>query len=293
MKKYIVFLFTLTSFLGFTACSDEGPSGTSIFDTSAVNRNGFDQWLLKNYAVPYNIDFKYKMEDIESDMKYTLIPADSSKSAKLAIIVKYLWLDAYDEVAGLNFTKSNVPRMIHLIGSPAYNNNNTVVLGTAEGGLKVTLYMVNYLDDAMLHDYATLNLYYFHTMHHEFTHILNQKKPYNTAFNLITEDAYVSGDWYQVETSTAHQAGFVTPYAMSEGLEDFAEMLSVYVTTSQTDWDALLVDAGTTGSPLILQKLDYVRNYMQESWGIDIDQLRDVVLRRAGELYTLDLEHLK
>ena len=183
--------------------------------------------------------------------------------------------------------------MINLVGSPAYNNNNTQVLGTAEGGLKVTLYKVNELDDAMLHNYATLNLYYFHTMHHEFTHILNQKKPYNTAFNQITESAYVSGDWYFVDNSAAHQAGFVTPYAMSEGTEDFAEMLSVYVTTSSADWDALLTDAGTTGAPIIIQKLDYLRTYMQESWGIDINQLRDVVLRRASELSTLDLDYLK
>lgn len=293
MKKYIVFLLTLTLSMGFTACSDDDPSGTSIFSTATINRNDFDRWLLKSYTYPYNIDFKYKMEDIESDMKYTLIPADLTKSAKLAIIVKYLWLDAYDEVAGQDFTKSNVPRMINLVGSPAYNNNNTQVLGTAEGGLKVTLYKVNELDDAMLHNYATLNLYYFHTMHHEFTHILNQKKPYNTAFNQITESAYVSGDWYFVDNSAAHQAGFVTPYAMSEGTEDFAEMLSVYVTTSSADWDALLTDAGTTGAPIIIQKLDYLRTYMQESWGIDINQLRDVVLRRASELSTLDLDYLK
>jgi len=268
MKKYIVFLLTLTLSMGFTACSDDDPSGTSIFSTATINRNDFDRWLLKSYTYPYNIDFKYKMEDIESDMKYTLIPADLTKSAKLAIIVKYLWLDAYDEVAGQDFTKSNVPRMINLVGSPAYNNNNTQVLGTAEGGLKVTLYKVNELDDEMLHNYATLNLYYFHTMHHEFTHILNQKKPYNTAFNQITESAYVSGDWYFVDNSAAHQAGFVTPYAMSEGTEDFAEMLSVYVTTSSADWDALLTDAGTTGAPIIIQKLDYLRTYMQESYTI-------------------------
>ena len=65
-----------------------------------------------------------------------------------------------------------------MIGSAAYNSGDgTMVLGTAEGGLVITLYMVNRLTDATLRDYATLNEYYFHTMHHEFTHILNQKIP--------------------------------------------------------------------------------------------------------------------
>ena len=71
-----------------------------------------------------------------------------------AIIVKYLWFDAYNEVAGQDFIKTNVPRVITLIGSPAYENTGTMVLGTAEGGYKVTLYMVNNLDDATLKDYG-------------------------------------------------------------------------------------------------------------------------------------------
>lgn len=35
--------------------------------------------------------------------------------------------------------------MIHLVGSPAYDEGQ-ITLGTAEGGLKVTLYNVNTLD---------------------------------------------------------------------------------------------------------------------------------------------------
>jgi len=291
MKKYIIFLFVLALSAGFASCSNDDPSSTSIFNKT-TSRDSLDLWLLKNYTYPYNVAFKYKWEDIESDKTYNLVPADSAKAAKLAIIVKYLWFDAYTEVAGEDFVKSNVPRVIFLVGSAAYNDNNTMVLGTAEGGLKITLYMVNSLTDAMLKNYSTLNEYYFHTMHHEFTHILNQKKPYDTNFNLITESGYVSGSWYQYTSSQAHQAGFVTPYAMDEGKEDFAEMMSTYVTTSESDWNAILSDAGTGGAALISEKLDIVRSYMKDSWGIDIDDIRDVVLRRAGDINNLDLNHL-
>ena len=315
MKKIFYILFATVLGLGFTACSEDKPSDDSIFGGKTVQRDAFDLWLLKNYTYPYNIDFKYKMEDIESDMKYTLVPADSAKSAKLAIIVKYLWLDAYAEVAGHDFVKASVPRMIHLIGSPAYNSEGTMVLGTAEGGLKVTLYMVNWLTDDMLKDYETLNEYYFHTMHHEFTHILNQKKPYDTNFDLITESDYVSGDWYQLTDMDALQHGFVTPYSMVEPIEDFAEMLSVYVTDSKEAWQARMEIArqwtpakwgyydddsrflnarkpASTGEDLINDKLAIVRTYMQDAWDIDIDELRDAVAHRANELSSLDLEHL-
>lgn len=274
------------------SCSDDDPSSESIFPTTSPKRDAFDKWLLENYTFPYNVEMKYKMEDIESDMKYHLVPADSAKTAKLSIIMKYLWFDAYNEVVGPDFIKENMPRTIHFIGSPAYNSEGTMVLGTAEGGLKITLYMVNSLDDETLKDYDTMNKYYFHTLHHEFTHILNQKIPYDQSYKLITESGYVSGDWYLISDKTAHQAGFITPYAMVEPLEDFAEMLSGYVTKSQSEWNAILADAGTTGAASISAKLDIVRHYMQDSWNVDIDQLRAAVLRRASTLSAVDLKHL-
>ncbi len=293
MKKniYAILLAFVASF-ALMSCSDDDPSSESIFPTTSPKRDAFDKWLLENYTFPYNVEMKYKMEDIESDMKYHLVPADSAKTAKLSIIMKYLWFDAYNEVVGPDFIKENMPRTIHFIGSPAYNSEGTMVLGTAEGGLKITLYMVNSLDDETLKDYDTMNKYYFHTLHHEFTHILNQKIPYDQSYKLITESGYVSGDWYLIPDKTAHQAGFITPYAMVEPLEDFAEMLSGYVTMSQSEWNAILADAGTTGAASISAKLDIVRHYMQDSWNVDIDQLRAAVLRRASTLSAVDLEHL-
>ncbi|WP_314948947.1 putative zinc-binding metallopeptidase [Hoylesella shahii] len=293
MKKILIALLAIVA-LGFASCSEDNPSSESIFAKKAVHRDNFDKWLLNSYTYPYNIDVKYKMEDIYSDMKYHLVPADSAKAAKLSIIAKYLWFDAYAECVGPNFVKANVPRIIHLIGSPAFNSGQgTMVLGTAEGGLVITLYMVNNLTDKMLTDYATVNDYYFHTMHHEFTHILNQKIPYDENFQHISEGNYVSGDWYQKRTSAANKKGFVTPYAMSEPLEDFAEMLSVYVTTSPSGWQKIMDTAGTTGAPFIQAKLDVVRAYMKASWKLDIDELRSIVLRRASEINHLDLNQLK
>ncbi len=290
-------MLALGAGMAMVSCSSDDPDTATIFPVESPQRDELDLWLQKNYTSPYNIDFKYKMEDIESDYTYTLVPADSAKSAKLAILIKYLWLDSYAEVLGQDFVKSYVPRVIHLVGSPAYNSNGTMVLGVAEGGLKVTLYMVNSLTNAVLRDYDTMTTYYFHVMHHEFTHILTQKKPYDTSFNQITESGYVSGNWYQVEDSTAHGKGFVTPYAMSEGNEDFAEMLSSYITKTEAQWQAIMDDAqtygGTTAVEALEQKLNLLRNYMSESWNCDIDELRSAILRRGSEIQSLDMEHLK
>jgi substrate import-associated zinc metallohydrolase lipoprotein len=293
MEKIYLFLLAAFVALGMTSCGDDDPDGAEIFPTSAVNRDSFDKWLLKNFTMPYNVEVKYKMEDIYSDMSYDLVPADSANSAKLMKIAKYLWFDAYAEVMGPEFVKENVPRVIHLIGSPAYNvGQGTMVLGTAEGGYIVTLYMVNSLDDDMLADYSLMNEYYFHTMHHEFTHILTQKKSYSENYQLITANSYVSGDWYQKSDHEAHQAGYVTPYSMSESNEDFAEVMSTYITDSPEQWQAILDDAGTEGAAYINQKLAIVRTYMKESWGLDIDKMRDCIQRRGKQLGSLDLEKL-
>lgn len=282
--------------MSLVACSDDDKiSSTTIFPTTPPQRDAFDIWLQKNYTATYNIDVKYKMEDIESDMTYQLVPADSSKSAKIAILIKYLWFDAYNEAVGQNFVKANVPRIIHFIGSSAYNSNGTETVGTAEGGLKVTLYKINDIDESRIQTdayYHRLNEYYFHTMHHEFTHILHQKIPYDTNFKLISEANYRSTDWYLYSTAQAQRLGFITNYAMSQPDDDFAELMSTYITSSKSEWENDIATAGTSGANIINQKLEILRKYMQESWGLDIDLLRDIIQRRASEMKTLDLEHL-
>lgn len=42
--------------------------------------------------------------------------------------------------------KTYSPRVMQLVGSAAYDSQSSIVMGTAEGGLKVTLYNVNIID---------------------------------------------------------------------------------------------------------------------------------------------------
>lgn len=292
MKKYIfMFALSLAALGSFTSCSDDNLDKESIFQDSKVKENDFDKWIYKNYTLPYNINLMYRLQDIESNHDYSLAPADYDNSVILAHIVKYAWLEAYDEVAGVDFTRRFVPKMLHFIGSAAYESNGTMVLGTAEGGLKVTLYLVNSLQL----DKDFLNEYYFKTMHHEFSHILHQTKSYPTEFDLISEANYVNGDWYLVDDSEAHQLGFVTPYAMCEPREDIAEVTSIYITKTPAEWQAILDDAGTDGAAIINQKIEIVKKYMESSWGLDMDELRDCVQRRINDVVdgNVDLESLK
>ena len=82
----------------------------------------------------------------------------------------------------------------------------------------------------------------------------------------------------------AWQQGFVTSYAMSESREDFVENIAVYVTNTEDYWNNMLQNAGESGRALIKQKFEIVYSYMEQTWGINLDELRDIVLRRQDDI---------
>ncbi len=289
MKKIkILSLILLVTLLA--GCSDDKLSSESVIKDPQTETNKFDDWILENMVKVYNIDLKYRMEDIESDMDYNLVPANYNNSIVLTQMVKFLCLEAYDTVTGdTKFIRKTFPKIIHLIGSPAYRNNGTMVVGTAEGGRKITLYNVNGM---IPNNVEYMNQFYFHTIHHEFSHILHQTKPYSPAFKEISADKYVTDSWKDTSDADALKQGFISPYASSAVDEDFVELIAFYITLPAKDWDQRLVTAGKTGRPIIENKFDIIKNYLADEWEIDIDLLRDEVAKRIADLKNHDFTEL-
>jgi substrate import-associated zinc metallohydrolase lipoprotein len=355
-----------------TACGTDNDvdSSYSAFDTEIPTRSVFDNWLLENYTKPYNINFIYRYNDKETDNAYNVIPADLEKSKALAVMIKHVWLDAYAEAVGESFIKTYSPRVYQLIGSAEYSSggSNEMVLGTAEGGLKVTVFRVNaitpdnpwidqdsYFPNTTASNPMDLNYWFFHTMHHEFCHILTQQKNYSTEFQTISTSDYQTTNWVNVDDEEAPSMGFTSGYGSKEYNEDFAEIYSFYVTHTQAAFQKLLnaaiVETDTpatdaNGNPVykkdadgnlipqtdaagniiyqtdangqpvyskvtaddgtvtyvqvpayeremekdytnynkLVQKFNIVYDYFTNSWGIDLDTLREIVLRRSKEV---------
>ena len=291
--KQLIGIFIALATLSLWSCSEDDLDPNSIFGGTETGKvpNEFDTWLLDNYTTPYNIEFKYRFEDMESDDEYNLAPADYDKSIALAKFTKYLWLESYEELLGPEFIRTYCPRLMFLVGSPAYNTQGSIVLGTAEGGLKITLYNVNNISLTSI-NVDQLNYWYFKTMHHEFSHILHQTKEYSTDFNEITPSNYQSTSWVNVSDQEALDMGFVSPYASSETQEDFVEIISIYVTHTAEYWDNLVGSASAEGQGYINQKLEIVKDYMTTTWNIDLDELRDIVQRRSQEVAQWDVNDL-
>ncbi|MBP1663105.1 MAG: hypothetical protein H6Q20_2242 [Bacteroidetes bacterium] len=275
--------------VSFSSCSSEELDPVSVFASETTEvQNDFDRWLEKNYVDNYNIEFKYRFEFNESDKSYNLIAADYNKSIALSKLIKFLWLETYEELCGTDFIRSYCPKVIFLIGSPAYDESGSVVLGAAEGGLKISLFNVNGINTENL-NVEELNKWYFKTMHHEFGHILNQKKSYPTEFNEVSAKNYQSESWVNLTDQEALDMGFVSNYASSEASEDFVEILSIYVTNDAAYWDNLVSSASETGQQAINAKLNIVKSYCKETFGFDLDNLRRIVQRRSAEVVDLNL----
>lgn len=285
MKKIITYLsIAAFSVLSFSACQKDDLNPNSVIKVETAPATELDKWLNDNYVKPYNIDFKYRFELNESDMNYYTVPADYDEAVIMAHLVKYLCIDTYDELAGVDFTREYFPKMFFLIGEFEYKNNGSYILGTAEGGKKILLSGVNYLSYMLNQGPEALNHYYIKTIHHEFTHILNQIKNYPTDFKQVTGSGYVADNWSKEPYNTEYlKNGFISDYAQHSDGEDFAEMLSIYVTNTQEYWDSQLKDAGASAD-FIRAKLQIVRDYMKTVWSIDIDELRSVIIRRQNDV---------
>ncbi|QQT27125.1 MULTISPECIES: putative zinc-binding metallopeptidase [Sphingobacterium] len=295
MKNFrTIILLSLASLSLFNSCekSDKLDS-KSVFVDSDKPKNALDNYIYENITKPYNIQILYKYVDRESDVNYHLVPATYDGSVRLTKLLIYLGTGPYDQVTGSKqFVRDNFARLFNYIGNVAVQNNGSVILGTAENGAKISLYNVINLNATSGLNQAFLNQYYFKTVHHETQHIFNQRKPFPTGFNEITGTAYVDDAWNQVWASSgaAIAAGFISTYASKAPTEDFAELYSFYITRSQAEFDAMLNVTGSTaaGRALIASKLTIVKNYMNSEWGINMDQLRQVILDRYANLNSFD-----
>ena len=295
MKSNIFKFITLLAIISisFSACKEDINFTKSVFiDEDEAELSAFDKWLEDIYLNPYNLQFCYRMQDVENDYNYNLVPTTLHQSQQMAILVKYLWFDVYGKVASPTFLKKYGPRYIHLIGSAAYNPNlGTMILGLAEGGIKITLFRCNDLDYSSVDD---MNEFYFKTMHHEFAHILHQQRTIPKEFETYSAGWYDPMAWQERTDSEAATLGFVSPYGSSQPREDFVEVIANYIVKTDEQWETILdlaskpgvnqtgdiIVESLDGKSIIETKLEICRKWFRDSWEIELDSLRAEVQER-------------
>ncbi|GAA4208933.1 hypothetical protein GCM10022289_33580 [Pedobacter jeongneungensis] len=272
MKRNYILLLALV-FVLMQGCKKEENLDRKIVGLGGDSwqQSALDNWLFTTFTQPYNISVKYRWDGTEYDNTKTLVPVKVENVQPLMEMVRKAWIDPYTSEIGQGFIKTYAPKNYVLVGSVQYNSGGTVTLGEAEGGIKVTLFNVNNFSNTD----RNVSKRVLKTIHHEFTHILNQTTTYQKEFPLITPAGYTA-DW---NNSTGFAAnGFITQYAQAAPTEDYAEMVSVMLTEGKQGYEAIL-RANSTASAvaLIRKKEDLVVSYFKQVWGIDFYTLQNRV----------------
>jgi len=256
-----------------------------------------DNWVYTNLTKPFNISVKYKWDQFELELNKNLVPPREEKIVPVMEAVKKVWIDTYIAEAGDVFMKTYCPKFFVLCGSASWNTDGTITLGTAEGGRKIVLYVLNDFRTKSMPDYRPADSMgikqMFHTIEHEFGHILHQNVLYPDDYKRITPGFYTA-NWNNVSDNAARRDGFVTAYAMSAPDEDFVEMISMMLTEGRAGFDKIVnsIPPGASQNGItqaeakakLRKKEAMVVAYYKDVWGMDFYRLQARVRAAVDEL---------
>ena len=252
--------------------------------TTTPSDDEIDQYIQKNFLDTYGVAIRYKFVDRYVDQTKRVTPPSRDVVIPMLDFLTEFWADPFVAVPnGSEFFRTHVPAEMVMIGSPIFNEDGTVTLGTADAGARITLTEVNALDlTSREWVYGQL-----HVIYHEFAHILHQRHNLPSNWKQISPEGYTSaGSWYNLTENEALERGFVSPYATLSFDEDFAETTSFilynpdfytkYMTDEANCTDAAC-EARNAGRQKLRVKYNSVVNHYQATVGVDLLSVRAVI----------------
>lgn len=304
MKSRIILALLFAAI--FWACEKEDDVNY-VKEVIEESNDEIDIYFRTNYLKPYGTAVRWKWDDklVENSKKVT--PVKREHCIPMGEFINRFWLEPFTITeAGDDFMKEHFPPEIVLVGSRMYNANGTVTLGYADAGVRITFTQVNEFD-LKNEDWLLMQL---RTAEHEYAHIVHQKHNLPSGFKQVSLGNYVSNNWVNLPgdvqadnpriSREAIARGMVSNYGASDDNEDFCEVLSLYITSKpeifkeryithepevEEDGEEPAPDAArvNSGRDLIAIKVNMVKNYYQDNFGIDLDQVRDEILKRINE----------
>ncbi|WP_316843312.1 substrate import-associated zinc metallohydrolase lipoprotein [Pedobacter psychrodurus] len=273
MKKNIFKIFAALFFIAvIVSCRKEDPLNVDFSKLNIDNpvaNTPLDTWLTTTFLNEYNIDVIYRYNRFYhgDDRDVAAVKVDKVQPQMQTVLEGFLL--PYRKVAGVTFIKKYAPKQFVLFGSGSYNPDNSYTLATAAAGRNITIYDLNSFD---LSDPNTI-VNKLRTIHHEFTHILNQIVPMPVDFQLITKSTYLA-TWTTKSDESAQADGYVTPYASSQPGEDFAETTTSLLVYGQAWYDDRANGSTAAGKIALKAKEASVEQYFTVNLGIDFRALQ-------------------
>lgn len=269
-----IIIIILASLFGFGCTKSEDlTEQVNNMDFSGGYRspNEIDNWLMTNITQPYNIQIKYYWDRSELALNKSITPVDESKVIPVAQILLSYFLKPYEAETSNYFIKTYPPKQYVLVGSAEYNSNGSVTVGSAEAGKKITLYRLNAFSPSNRDSLLRV----LKTVHHEFTHILNQNAVFPPEFKAVSAPAdYLGDEWVNHSDEEAYPLGFVTAYARDQPKEDFAETAAILLVYGQQNFNDIVEMAGIAGAAKLRTKETMIVEYFRQLWNIDFRSLQ-------------------
>jgi substrate import-associated zinc metallohydrolase lipoprotein len=278
LYKIVLFFFALVALASCDKEDDLVVDDISGLGGDTWTPGAIDKWITDSLTTPYNISAKYKWDQSELPLDRSLVPPREDKVIPVLSSIRRAWINPYIAEAGDVFFKKYAPKFFALVGSASFNQDGTIVLGTAEGGRKVVLYVLNDfrikgMTGFRPSDSSNIKRM-FHTIHHEFAHILHQNVMYPEDYKRISVGLYTA-NWNNVSTAEARFTGFITPYSMSGPDEDFVEMIATMLVEGKTGFDAIINSiADAEARSILRQKEAMVVTYFKQVWNVDFYRLQ-------------------
>ncbi|MGQ7852862.1 zinc-binding metallopeptidase [Pedobacter sp. WC2501] len=273
--KFSIFYIALVGIcLTFSSCKKETLPETPIVGLGGDTwvKGNIDSYIKLNFTDPYNIQVKYKWDPYETSYNKNITPVNEDNVIPALDAVQKIWIAPYKKVSGDDFLRRYSPKEYVMYGSASYNSDGTITLGEAEGGKKITLFVINTYDRKNVAEVKRM----LHTIHHEFAHILHQNILYPREFKQLNPQWYTAS-WFNTDAADANAQGLVTPYAKAAVDEDWVETIAYLLVEGQTAFDALVTANPGTAALILRTKEAMIVEYYRSAYSIDFRALQTEV----------------
>ncbi len=286
--KYSRFISNLFIVILFSCSQQDEMHYTEPAPLESINQ--IDTYIKEKLTDPYHcrVVYDWQQPRYMHDFKLALTPPRREVVIPAVnMILTYFVNPIKKSTNGEAFIKQLFPREFVFAGSAAHRiADGMAYAGLAEAGVNIMLTNLNAYnpkDKKFIREQA-------HTIHHEFTHIVNQNTTEGVpeAYKKVNP-AYNGESWVNIKLKDAIKSGFVSSYGSRNPDEDFAEMISTYLTRSDAWFNRDYMpnpeeEEKNPGKEYIAKKLEIAKDYYQSHYEVDLEEIKANVQKALAQL---------
>lgn len=294
MKRYSFWIISIL--ITLSSCQSETLLPETVIKPAVPKQGDTDTWIRDSLVTPYGIDVRYRWDKYAAPQA-TLTPPREKNVLAVLKVIKHLWIDLFNDprIGSPDFIRNTAPREIFLYAGKNIFVNQldfpVEVMATQGSPTRMYLYNIDAFDATDKKSVRNLMRMVFHC----FAKTLADQQAFDQeAFLKLSPTGYT--DWehdvssktpfdvYAIDFRGGYAFGFYSYAARKKMLDDFAETISIMLTHTRQEVDAVIELAGRPAgsvdpeaaarmisSPKALKdKREFVSAYFADNWGVNL-----------------------